>query len=77
MSEVDGKKVYFINKKFLIFVVLFFILLGVFLSFKHNKIVVYHNCSQLEQAGHFNIPKSSSYYEPQLDADKDGVACER
>lgn len=77
MSEVGTKKVYFINKKFLLLTVLFVIFVVFLLLLKHNKVVVYHNCNQLQQAGHSNIPKDSSLYQPQLDSDKDGIACER
>lgn len=37
----------------------------------------FSNCTQLKAAlGHGGIPRSSPYYNPALDRDHDGVACE-
>jgi hypothetical protein len=36
----------------------------------------YANCSQARSAGDCDIPQSSSNYDPDLDRDGDGVACE-
>lgn len=36
----------------------------------------YANCSQARSAGDCDIPQSSSKYDPDLDRDGDGVACE-
>lgn len=73
---IDGK-VWIINKSFLAVLAVIVVVLGFLVSFHHSKVVVYHNCSQLKEAGHSDIHKGSPYYEPQLDADHDGISCER
>lgn len=70
-------KVWIINKRFLLIIGIVLFVLIFFVSFHHPQGKVYHNCSQLEQDGHFNIPRSSRLYLPQLDANKNGIACER
>ena len=36
----------------------------------------YNNCSQAKADGVCNIPENSPYYQPKLDRDGDGIACE-
>lgn len=36
----------------------------------------YANCSQAKRNGDCDIPRSSPKYDPDLDRDSDGVACE-
>lgn len=43
----------------------------------HQTMVMYGNCTEAEEAGHFNISVSSPFYNPALDGDNDGVACEK
>lgn len=38
---------------------------------------VFENCTAAFNAGVFDIPRSNASYEPRLDRDGDGVACER
>ena len=73
---MNNKNTFFVNKYVFIGIILLFFV-SIFFFIHRPRVKVFHNCSQLEQAGHFNIQKGSKFYEPQLDADKDGVACER
>ncbi|PJE97677.1 hypothetical protein CUT44_11115 [Streptomyces carminius] len=37
----------------------------------------FENCTAAYEAGHSNIPESSSHYAPKLDRDRDGVGCDK
>lgn len=34
------------------------------------------SCAQAKASGHSNIPETDDHYNPQLDRDHDGIACE-
>jgi hypothetical protein len=36
----------------------------------------YKNCSQAHADGRYNIPRGDPAYQPKLDRDDDGIACE-
>ena len=36
----------------------------------------YRNCTEAHKDGRYNIPKGDSDYQPKLDRDNDGIACE-
>ena len=36
----------------------------------------YRNCTEAHRDGRYNIPKGDSDYQPKLDRDNDGIACE-
>lgn len=36
----------------------------------------YRNCTAAHQDGRYNIPKGDPDYQPKLDRDNDGIACE-
>lgn len=36
----------------------------------------YANCTQAHRDGRYNIPKGDPAYQPKLDRDNDGIACE-
>lgn len=36
----------------------------------------YTNCTAAHNDGRYNIPKSDAAYQPKLDRDNDGIACE-
>ncbi|WP_082965961.1 excalibur calcium-binding domain-containing protein [Mycobacterium kubicae] len=36
----------------------------------------YANCTQAHKDGRYNIPKGDPAYQPKLDRDNDGIACE-
>ncbi|OBJ24839.1 excalibur calcium-binding domain-containing protein [Mycobacterium colombiense] len=37
----------------------------------------YKNCTEAHKNGRYNIPKGDPAYQPKLDRDNDGIACER
>lgn len=60
-----------------------FIILGimvtVFVLFWTVNIKAQHpflSCAEAKAEGFSNIPRTSPYYNPHLDRDKDGIACE-
>jgi hypothetical protein len=36
----------------------------------------YRNCTEAHRDGRYNIPKGDPDYQPKLDRDNDGLACE-
>ncbi len=36
----------------------------------------YKNCTEAHKDGRYDIPKDDPAYQPKLDRDKDGIACE-
>lgn len=42
----------------------------------HPGSAVFSSCAEAKAKGHSNIPKNSNFYNPALDRDKDGIACE-
>jgi hypothetical protein len=36
----------------------------------------YANCTEAHKDGRYNIPKGDPAYQPKLDRDNDGIACE-
>lgn len=36
----------------------------------------YKNCTEAHKDGRYNIPKNDPAYQPKLDRDNDGIACE-
>ena len=36
----------------------------------------YRNCTEAHRDGRYNIPKGDPAYQPKLDRDNDGIACE-
>lgn len=36
----------------------------------------YRNCTQAHRGGRYDVPKGDPDYQPKLDRDNDGIACE-
>lgn len=64
-------------KKIWIAVLLVLLSIIVFFSLLAHTTPHYKNCTDALEHGAFNIPKLSKAYEPKLDHNKNGVACER
>lgn len=48
----------------------------VLLHIRPGGMAVFSTCAQAKSAGYSNIPKGNHFYNPALDRDKDGIACE-
>lgn len=60
----------------LIFGVALIVLCAMALSHIHSSSAVFGSCAQAKVAGYTNIPESSPAYNPALDRNKNGYACE-
>lgn len=77
LFDERGRAKYAIDRKFVFLVIgiITFVILLFWYVRTMAKPVIY-SCTQLEAAGYHDIKKGSTLYRPQLDRDKDGVACE-
>lgn len=65
------------NDKLIVITALIIVVLSI-LMILHIKraYTLYPNCAAARAAGHSYIPASSRFYNPALDANKNGIACE-
>lgn len=54
--------------------IIIFLMTIQFVGFSKN--IYFKNCSEARSRGYSNIRKGEAGYRPQLDRDKDGIACE-
>lgn len=65
-----------ISKKGLAVIGIITLLILLFWYVKTMAKPVFYSCTQAKANGFHDIPKDSQLYRPDLDRDKDGVACE-